>query len=208
MKLLKFELSRKFKLVAMWIVGSILLTVYYSNCESYSSNSILSAAPPNTADDVNTTSCDEDSQSQDCIKEKAQMYELHKGFIFLTVAGSNTIQLSAYDDAVNVSGTCYQYDFKKSEIYFRLVNDANNSYYISNNPNKNFPGSTIQCVNGNWGFSLNLNENEVTYVGTTLKFQKTQSHTLYVEMIVRDDTNTLYQNPSTAIDSIGIVPAL
>jgi hypothetical protein len=199
--------GRKIKLILIWIIGSVFLTVYYSNCESYSSSSIQGSGTSQPPEEVEK-SCEQDPYSQECIKEKAQLYELHKGFIYLTIAGSNTIQLGAYDNAINVSGTCYQYDFKKSEIYFRLVNDANSSYYISNNPNKNFPGSNVQCVSGNWGFSMNLNENEVTYTGITTKFQKAQSHTLYVEMIVRDETNTLYQNPSTAVDAIGIVPAL
>jgi hypothetical protein len=198
--------NRRFKLVLSWVFICSVLSFYYSNCESYSSSTIRST-PPIVEDDVNK-SCEDDPETSECIKEKAEMYELHKGFIYLTINGSNTIQMTQYDKAVNVSGSCYQDVFKKTEIYYRLVNDAQNALFISNNPTKSYTGSNIQCVNGQWGFSIYLNESEVTYVGTTSLFQKTQSHTLIVEMVVRDENNTLYQNLSTAQDSIGLTPSL
>lgn len=203
---LQSDTGRKFRIILVWIFVCGILSFYYTNCESYSSSSISSGPPPDT-EDV-TKSCEEDPNTSDCIKEKAELNELHKGFIYLTISGSNTIQMNPFDNAINVSGTCYQDIFKKTEIYYRLVNDAQNALIISNNPAKSYAGSAIQCVNGQWGFSLYLNENEVTYVGTTTRFQKSQSHTLIVEMIVRDENNTLYQNSSTAQDSIGLTPFL
>lgn len=155
-----------------------------------------------------TKSCEDDPTTSACMKENAESYDLHKGFIYLTISGSNTIQMNAYDNAINVSGSCYQDVFKKTEIYYRLVNDAQNVLILSNNPAKSYPGSDIQCVNGQWGFSIYLNENDVTYVGTTTHFIKSQSHTLIVEMVVRDENNALYKNASTAQDSIGLTPSV
>jgi hypothetical protein len=206
-KLLKGKIRQKIKLITGWVFISGILSFYYSNCESYSSNTISSALPVAT-NTQNANSCDLTPNSSECIKAQVENYELHKGFIYLTIAGSNTIQMNAYDNAVNVSGNCYQDIFKKTEIYYRLVNDAQNAFILSNNPTKSYVGSTIQCVNGQWGFSIYFNPGDVTYVGTTTPFQKSQSHTLIVEMIVRDENNTLYQNTSTALDSIGFAPSI
>jgi hypothetical protein len=198
--------SRKFKLLIVWAFLSAMLSIYYTNCESYSSSSITSSGSPTNVE--NSKNCVEDPETSECLKEQAENYDLHKGFIYLTIAGSNTIQMSPYENTINVSGNCYQDIFPKAEIYFRLVNDAQNALILSNNPTKSYVGSSIKCVNGQWGFSLYLNPTDTTYVGTTTQFQKGQSHTLIVEMIVRDETNTLYQNSSTAQDSIGFSPSL
>jgi hypothetical protein len=206
-KPVQIELSRKFKVIVIWVFVSAILSLYYSNCESYSTNTIQSVPPPTTEE--NTKSCDVAPGTTECMKEQAELNELHKGFIFLTISGSNTIQLNPYDNVVNVSGNCYQDIFKKTEIYYRLVNDAHNTWMLSNNADRAYSGSICQCVNGQWSISIPINPANVGYIGApTVAFNKGQSHTLIVEMIVRDENNTLYQNNGTAMDSVGLAASI
>ncbi len=202
----------------LWITICSLLFFHFTNCESYNQSNLYSPTPIKTGTPIENSSlasCETNPGSQACILAMQKDEEMRAEWINLTIVGKNPTFVNPNDFALVVSGTCNPAEFNQSEIYFKLTNNSCSGLFISNDPNDYCvqgnancsEPSQIKCLDGHWYATVFIGP-QSKYDNTSKPFMITKSHTITVQMIVRNEDGKVYRNPSIAVATLNLVPDL
>lgn len=213
-------LNEQMRFMILWIGICAVLFFHFANCESYNQQNMYSATPAATVAPTTNqilSSCNSGSityqNSQTCQAAYLTDEQNRSMLIHLDILGSNPILLNPNDFALNVSGDCDSQKFPVTEIYYSLINNADHSLQLTNDPGGNCQQglacpnpSSISCVNAHWSISTPAIDTLIHYDNSSVPFNNTQSHTLVVQMIVKNSSGKLYASQSTALKQVNIIP--
>lgn len=201
----------KSKLLSLWLGISTLLVFHFNNCESYNQQNLYSPTPMGTSSP--SASCSINPNSSACASDLLSAEKDRAAWTNLILLGNNSIHIGQNDLSITLGGTCFANQFVRTEIYFHVKNDVDQSLNFSNDPQDScvLTGgqcqvrSSVHCNNGKWTLPLPISQ--IIYDNSGQPFHKNEMHSIDIEMVVFGvDGISIYRNPTSATAQVTLIP--